>query len=159
VRQAKLVRSSRWSFLLQRYDRFGSALVQVLRADGKPRAEQLSTVLSWDRNLPASRDQVTAFIGRREFITLLGGAAVAWPLAARAQQLGKLPTVGFLGTTTSAAWGGWLNAFVQRLRELNWNEGRNFAIDVRWAEGSTVSASRPSGRAFDHKTRRAQSAG
>ena len=73
---------------------------------------------------------------RREFIALLGGAGVAWPLAARAQQLGKLPTVGFLGTTTSTAWGGWLNAFVQRLRELNWSEGRNLAIDVRWAEGS-----------------------
>jgi putative tryptophan/tyrosine transport system substrate-binding protein len=73
-------------------------------------------------------------VKRRAFITLIGGAA-AWPLAAWAQQLGKLPIVGFLGTTTPAAWGGWVNAFVQRLRELNWIEGRNLAVDLRWAEG------------------------
>jgi len=71
---------------------------------------------------------------RRRFLGVLGGAA-AWPVAARAQQPAKLPTVGFLGTTTPAAWGGWVNAFVQRLRELNWSEGRNLAIDLRWAEG------------------------
>jgi putative ABC transport system substrate-binding protein len=71
---------------------------------------------------------------RREFIGTLGGVA-AWPLAARAQQLQRLPTIGFLGTTTAAAWGGWVTAFVQRLRELNWSEGRNLAIDLRWAEG------------------------
>ena len=70
---------------------------------------------------------------RREFITLLGGAA-AWPLAARAQQPTKLPTIGFLGTTTLSAMGGWVAAFVQRLRELGWIEGRNVAIEYRWAE-------------------------
>jgi putative ABC transport system substrate-binding protein len=68
---------------------------------------------------------------RREFITLLGGAA-AWPLAANAQQ--KLPTVGFLGTTTASAWGPWTAAFVQRLRELGWIEGRNLTIEYRWAD-------------------------
>jgi putative tryptophan/tyrosine transport system substrate-binding protein len=73
---------------------------------------------------------------RREFITLLGGAA-AWPLAARAQQPGKLPTIGFLGTTTASAWGPWTAAFVQRLRELGWIEGRTIAIEYRWAEGRT----------------------
>ena len=57
-------------------------------------------------------------VRRREFITLLGGAAVAWPLVARAQQAGMVPTIGFLGTATPSAWGPWTAAFVQRLREL-----------------------------------------
>jgi putative ABC transport system substrate-binding protein len=73
---------------------------------------------------------------RREFITLLGGAA-AWPLAARAQQGGKLPTIGFLGQSTRSAGSEWVAAFVQRLRELGWIEGRNIAIEYRWAEGRT----------------------
>jgi len=73
---------------------------------------------------------------RREFITLLGGAAAsAWPLAARAQQAGKLPTIGFLGSSTLSAMSQWTAAFVQRLRELGWVEGRNVAIEYRWAEG------------------------
>jgi putative tryptophan/tyrosine transport system substrate-binding protein len=74
-------------------------------------------------------------IRRREFITLLGGAAATWPLAARAQQSGNVPTIGFLGVSTSAAWTHWTAAFVQRLRELGWIEGRNMAIEYRWAEG------------------------
>ena len=72
---------------------------------------------------------------RREFITLLGGAAAAWPLAARAQQAAKLPTLGFLGTATPFAWSQRVAAFLQRLRELGWVEGRNLAIEYRWAEG------------------------
>jgi putative ABC transport system substrate-binding protein len=72
---------------------------------------------------------------RRDFITLLGGAAAAWPLAARAQQAGKLPTIGFLGATTPATWSLFVAAFVQRLRELGWIEGRTIAIEYRWAEG------------------------
>jgi putative tryptophan/tyrosine transport system substrate-binding protein len=72
---------------------------------------------------------------RRAFITLLGGAAAAWPLAARAQQPGKLPTIGFLGSSTPASWSSWTAAFVQRLRELGWSEGRTVAIEYRWAEG------------------------
>ena len=72
---------------------------------------------------------------RRAFITLLGGAAAAWPLAARAQQAGKLPTVGFFGAYTAAVQSPWTAAFVQRLRELGWVEGHNLAIDYRWAEG------------------------
>jgi putative tryptophan/tyrosine transport system substrate-binding protein len=71
---------------------------------------------------------------RREFITLLGGAA-AWPIAARAQQPAKLPTIGFLGATTTSAQSQSTAAFVQRLRELGWIEGRTVAIEVRWAEG------------------------
>jgi putative tryptophan/tyrosine transport system substrate-binding protein len=74
-------------------------------------------------------------VRRRDFITLLGGAAAAWPLAVRAQQLGKLPTIGFLGTTSAAAWSPWTAAFTQRLRELGWIEGRTIAIEYRWAEG------------------------
>src|SRR6516165_863386 len=73
-------------------------------------------------------------IRRREFITLLGGAA-AWPLAARAQQAAKLPTIGFLGQNTRSAWSEYVAAFVQRLRELGWIEGRTIAIEYRWGEG------------------------
>jgi putative ABC transport system substrate-binding protein len=72
-------------------------------------------------------------VKRREFITLLGGAAAAWPLAARAQQ--KVPTIGCVGASTQANWTQWTNAFVQRLRELGWIEGRNVAIKYGWAEG------------------------
>jgi ABC-type uncharacterized transport system substrate-binding protein len=71
---------------------------------------------------------------RREFLTLLGGAAAAWPLAARAQQA-KLPTIGFLGAATPSAWREWVAAFVRRLHELGWIEARNIAIEYRWAEG------------------------
>ena len=71
---------------------------------------------------------------RRDFITLIGGA-MAWPLAARAQQPGKLPTIGFLGASTPSAWSRWSAAFVQRLRELGWTDGRTVAIEYRWADG------------------------
>jgi putative ABC transport system substrate-binding protein len=72
---------------------------------------------------------------RREFITLLGGAAVAWPLAASAQQPGRLPTIGFLGESTPSGQREWVAAFEQRLRELGWIRGRDVAIEYRWAEG------------------------
>jgi putative ABC transport system substrate-binding protein len=72
---------------------------------------------------------------RREFISLLGGTAVAWPLAARAQQAGPLPTIGFLVAGTPTSHGQWVAAFVQRLRELGWIEGRTITIEYRWAEG------------------------
>src|SRR5262249_35443283 len=78
-------------------------------------------------------------IRRREFITLLGGAA-AWPLAAHGQQPVKLPTIGFLGATTPATWSLFVTAFVQRLRELGWIEGRTIVIDYRSAWGSTERA-------------------
>jgi putative tryptophan/tyrosine transport system substrate-binding protein len=76
-------------------------------------------------------------VRRREFITLLGGAAAAWPLSARAQQPGKLPTIGFLGSTTPTTESDRVAAFVQRLRELGWIDGRNVAIEFRWAQGHT----------------------
>jgi putative tryptophan/tyrosine transport system substrate-binding protein len=72
---------------------------------------------------------------RREIIRLLSGVAAAWPLAAQAQQVAKLPTIGFLGVSTSAAWTPWTTAFVRRLSELGWIDGRNLAIEYRWAEG------------------------
>jgi hypothetical protein len=59
-------------------------------------------------------------VKRREFITLLGGAAAAWPVAARAQQPGKLPKIGFLGSGSASSWSPWTAAFVQRLNELGW---------------------------------------
>jgi putative ABC transport system substrate-binding protein len=70
---------------------------------------------------------------RREFIALLGVAA-AWPLAAHGQQPGKLPTIGFLGANPSIE-SQRVAAFVQRLRELGWIEGRTVSIEYRWAEG------------------------
>ena len=77
-------------------------------------------------------------IRRREFVILIGGSAVAaWPVKARAQQPAKLPTIGFLGTAAASAWGPWTAAFVQRLHELGWIEGRTVAIQYRWAEGRT----------------------
>jgi len=79
---------------------------------------------------------MTGHIGRREFITLLGGAA-AWPLAARAQRPAKLPTIGYLVSSTATATRQWTPAFVQRLRELGWTEGHTVAIEYRSAEGRT----------------------
>jgi putative ABC transport system substrate-binding protein len=77
---------------------------------------------------------------RRAFISLLGGAAAAtsfvWPLAARAQQpAGKRPTIGYLGGGAHTSQRTWLEAFVQRLRELGWVDGRTVAIEIRWGEG------------------------
>jgi putative ABC transport system substrate-binding protein len=77
---------------------------------------------------------MTAFIGRREFITLFGGAAAAWPLRSQGQET-KAATIGFLGATTSAVGQPWLDAFIQGLRELNWVSGRNYTMQINWAEG------------------------
>src|SRR6266480_2986585 len=71
---------------------------------------------------------------RREFITLIGGAAVAWPLPARAQQAGKVPTIGLLGAAAATAWSPFVANFVRRLGELGWVEGRTVAIEYRWAD-------------------------
>jgi len=75
---------------------------------------------------------MTVTIGRRELLVALGGAAAAWPLAARAQQSGRLRTIGFLGPNTHSAASEWVAAFVQRLRELGWTEGRTITIEYRW---------------------------
>ena len=73
---------------------------------------------------------------RREFITLLGGAAAGgWPLLAQAQHPAKVPTIGFLGAGTATTAGAWTVAFAQRLRELGWTEDHTVKIDLRWAGG------------------------
>jgi ABC-type uncharacterized transport system substrate-binding protein len=72
---------------------------------------------------------------RREFIALVGGTAAAWPLAAHAQQARKLPVIGFLGATTASVWSSFVDAFLQRLRELGWIDGSTVVIEYRWAQG------------------------
>jgi putative ABC transport system substrate-binding protein len=74
---------------------------------------------------------------RRAFISLLGAGAAAWPLVTRSQQAGTRPTIGFLGPTTPSAQTQWVAAFLERLGELGWVEGRTVAIAYRWAEGRT----------------------
>jgi putative ABC transport system substrate-binding protein len=78
---------------------------------------------------------MASHIERRKFLAALGGAAAAWPFAARAQKAGKLPTIGFLGANTAASQRASTDVFVQRLRELGWIEGRTVTIEYRWAEG------------------------
>jgi putative tryptophan/tyrosine transport system substrate-binding protein len=80
---------------------------------------------------------MASYIERRKFLATLGGAAAAWPLAARAQQPAKAPIIGFLGADRAVAQRPWVDAFVQRLRELGWIEGRTVVIEYRWAEGRT----------------------
>jgi len=76
---------------------------------------------------------MTVTIGRREFLVALGSAA-AWPLAARAQQARKVPTIGLLGAATATAWSPFVTSFVRRLGELGWVEGRTVGIEYRWAD-------------------------
>jgi hypothetical protein len=74
---------------------------------------------------------------RREFITMLGGAAAAWPVAARAQQADRVRRVGVLmnGSPRDAEQQDLVAVLAQTLQQLGWTEGRNFRIDIRWGEG------------------------
>src|SRR5262245_35142947 len=84
---------------------------------------------------PQPEGHMASYIERRKFLATFGGAAAAWPLAARAQQPGKLPTIGYLGATTPSAESQRVAALVQRLREVGWIESRNLTIEYRYAEG------------------------
>ena len=77
---------------------------------------------------------MTVTIGRRELLAALGGAAVAWPLAARAQRAQKVARIGFLGSTFASPWASRVEAFRSGLRNLGYVEGENIAIEFRWAE-------------------------
>src|SRR6266566_431536 len=72
---------------------------------------------------------------RREFITLLGGTAIAWPLAARAQQPTKIPRIGLLSPFSRSDTALWHQAFLQGLRDFGWVEGKTIIIEYRYAEG------------------------
>jgi putative tryptophan/tyrosine transport system substrate-binding protein len=74
-------------------------------------------------------------IRRREFVVTLGGAVATLPLAAHAQQPGKLRTIGLLAPGTVSSHGPWFAELVRRLHELGWIENRNIAFEYRWGEG------------------------
>ena len=74
---------------------------------------------------------------RRDLLLAVGGVAAGWPLGVKAQQAAKRPTIGYLGPLTQSAMSSWTSAFVQRLRELGWIDGRTVAIQYRWADGKS----------------------
>src|SRR5215469_12253934 len=80
---------------------------------------------------PKPEGHMASYIGRRKFLATLGGAAAAWPLAARAQQRAKLPRIGFLGLAFERTAGEWLRA---GLRDLGYVEGANIIIEWQWAQ-------------------------
>src|SRR6516225_2949908 len=101
--------------------------------DAQTAGHELTRVLSF-RSPSGRRDQMTAFIGRRDFIALIGGVAAAWPLAAGAQQT-PVPVVGFLSAVSEAATVKHQVQFRRGLRETGFVPGQNVAVEYRWAEG------------------------
>jgi ABC-type uncharacterized transport system substrate-binding protein len=110
--------------------------------DGAARTRTENAVRGCATRMPVEAVRLTAPTGslcRRELIALLCGAALGaavFPLSARAQQRGRLPTIGFLGASTPTIWSAFVAAFLQRLRELDWVDGRNIIIEYRWAGGN-----------------------
>jgi putative ABC transport system substrate-binding protein len=78
---------------------------------------------------------MASYIGRRKFLATLGGAAATWPLAARAQQTGKVYRIGYLGVTSYAGYAREIEALLRGLRRLGYEEGKNIAIVYQFAEG------------------------
>ena len=107
--------------------------------------------LSIARMHPQPEGHTASYIARRKFLATLGGAA-AWPLGARAQQP-EAADHRLLGLGHAFSLGPWVAAFVQRLRELGWIEGRTIAIEFRWAEGRTERARRDRGRICSAQSR------
>ena len=93
-------------------------------------------------NDPQPEGHLASHIGRRKFLATLGGAAAAWPLAARPQQPQQMRRIGVLmnSTATDATWHSYFAAFVQGLHQLGWIEGQNLRIDTRWSAGDAALA-------------------